>query len=534
MARRRRRHGTGGRVRLRKPSRRVAEWVRKVGVRRFGILAVDSAKRRFAVLLTDFLGNVFWGVHEVENTGPALAAFVEALKQVVRAHKLKDLVVGLERTGRYHVPMGQVLKPHWSVEIVDPFATKQLRQAANPGEKTEETDLFAIVAAIQVGLGTTEADLPPAWVDWRLESRSREDHVGIRALVRQHIQEKLEALLPGFAGLFRDVWQAPTALRVAEHYGSAAALVAAGVDGVLAWLSGEGHRARRQTVERIVAWARTASPADPGASVRHALLCRDLEHERFLESAILASEGKLAGYLVDTPFVLLLSAQGINVVNSASYGAELGPIEHYINPQKISGRAGLYPSRYQSDEVDYPNGPLVGHRNARLRDAIHEVAYCLLTCNPYFKAWGEVRRKRGWPEKKIHIAVGKTFIRISYRMLAGRQVFDHPCTAGRNAILRKLYEFAQGHALTPETTRDLLVRAAAQIPQHVLPEEARELEAKLPRTARRHRTRGPEHISTILPDVLRHLACGLPLREERTERNTLEVTGGLLTGRSGH
>jgi transposase len=508
--------------------------VRKVGAHRFGILAVDSSKRRFAVMLTDFLGNLLWGVHKVEKTGPALAAFVERLKQEVRSRKLKGLVVGLERTGRYHVPMLEVLKPHWPVEMVDPFATKQLRQPAHPNHKTDETDLVAIVGAIRMGFGTREAELAPAWLDWRLESRSREDYVRMRALARQHIQEKLEALLPGFAGLFADLWQAPTALRLAEHYGSAAALLAEGADAARAWLRGQGHQARRQTLERILAWARTAASPDPGAAVRHALLRRDLEHERFLGRVILASECTLAGYLVDTPFVLLLSVPGIHVVSSASYAAELGPIEQYINPEKISGRAGLYPSRYQSDEVDYADGPLVGHRNARLRDAIHEVAYCLATCNPYFKAWAEVRRTRGWPDKKIHIALAKTFIRISYRMLAGRQVFDHPCAGARSAILRKLYEFAASHDLTPELTRDLLVRAAAQIPRHVLPEEARELEAKLPRRRRRHRPTGPEHISTILPHVLRHLARGLPIREERREPGTREVTGGLLIRQSAH
>ena len=31
---------------------------------------------------------------------------------------------------------------------------------------------------------------------------------------------------------------------------------------------------------------------------------------------------------------------------------EMGPIANYANDQAITGRAGIYPSRYQSDKVD--------------------------------------------------------------------------------------------------------------------------------------------------------------------------------------
>jgi transposase len=517
---------------LRRATGSLAEQVARTGPGRFGILAVDSSKKRFAVMLTDFAGNVRMEMQTVENTAPALDALIERVKAESRSHRLKDLIVGIERTGRYHVPIQQALRLHWTVEIVDPFAVQQLRQASDPGNKTDGTDLPAIARAIRVGLGTREADLPPAWLDWRQINRAREDDVRMRATLRQRIQERIEALLPGFARLFKDLWSAPVALRLAEHYGSAAQLVEAGSEAILAWLRTEGSTPRRDTVEVVLGWARTASPADPGAPVRHQLLGQDFEHERFLTSAILGQERKLAASLTETPVVLLLAMPGINVVAASGYGAELGPIEHYLSPQKISGRAGLYPSRYQSDEVDYPNGPLVGHRNARLRDAILEVAYCLSTSNPYFKAWAALRAAKGWPHKKVLIALAKTFIRISYRVLAGRQTFDHPCARGRDAILRKLYRFARSHEFTPEATRDLLLRAAAWLPGPILPEEAQALREELPRRPR-HRPSGPEHIRTILPAVIEHLVSGRPLREERRQLGHTEVAGGLPGRRSG-
>ena len=87
-----------------------------------------------------------------------------------------------------------------------------------------------------------------------------------------------------------------------------------------------------------------------------------------------ALEQDLAEILVKTPYILLLSHPGINVVSAAELAGEMGPIEHYAHAQAITGRAGLFPSRYQSDEVDRADGPLAHLRNARLRAAWMRVA----------------------------------------------------------------------------------------------------------------------------------------------------------------
>jgi transposase len=83
--------------------------------------------------------------------------------------------------------------------------------------------------------------------------------------------------------------------------------------------------------------------------------------------------------------VLLLSFPGINVVSGADFAGEMGPITDYANPKSITGRAGLRPSRYQSDQVAKANGPLVRNGNRALRAAILGIADNLIVCNHYFQ-----------------------------------------------------------------------------------------------------------------------------------------------------
>jgi len=374
--------------------------------------------------------------------------------------------------------------------------------------------------AMMVGYGTTDAELPPQRAEWRLVSREREALVSKRAWVRVRIQSRLEALMPGYAELSADLWRSPVALMLARDYGSARALLAAGLERIVERVRGAGHRVERRTVARVLQWAAQASSPDPQAEVRHRLLCNQLELLHHIEAQIEVYECDLADYLVDTPLVLLMGIPGINVVSAASYGAELGPLEHYVNAKKISGRAGLYPSRYQSDEMDLADGPLVGRRSARLRDAILEIAHNLISHNEHFKAWADLRRKNKWPGKKIHIAVGNKFVRISYRMLAQRAALRHPCLAGHDAILHKLLGFARDHGLTPGRVRDLLLRAARQLPEGVRTQEARALHERPSRTRRRpvrRASEGPVRLGGVLREVIEQLAPDLCISEQRSQ-----------------
>src|SRR5207248_10029384 len=101
------------------------------------------------------------------------------------------------------------------------------------------------------------------------------------------------------------------------------------------------------------------------------------------ELEIQGLEREIASLLVRTPYVLLMSVPGVNVVSAAEYAAEMGPICNSANAHCITGRAGLYPCRYQSDQVDR-SGRLVKCANRKLRFALMQIADNLISCNHYF------------------------------------------------------------------------------------------------------------------------------------------------------
>jgi transposase len=457
-------HGKGTKCRKRIDNG-LRQRVRKIGGDKFGVLVVDSSKKNVEVWMTDFYGEPLW---EESRTFPISDGHMKELIHVVsgtcRQHGLKDLVVGIEQTGRYHRPIQRALAQRWEVKAIHPFVTKQLRQPASPGVKTDGVDLEAMDRAIISGYGDDQRAVPMHYTKWQLINRAREDDVDRRRRLKQQCQERLHAFMPGYAGLFETLWETPAAMAIAELYGSAKRLLATDADAISEQLRGQGLRMMRPTINRVLAWAADAPSPDPGGALNRRIWSDNLRLLEHLGRDILHYERSLAAYLVQTPFVLLLGIPGINVVSASGYGSEVGPITHYIKPSHLNGRAGLFPSRYQSDETDCADGPMVGGRNVRLRDAVMEIVMNLILHNDYFQGWSNLRATRGWSKKKIHVAIANRFNRIAYHMVAGRMLFDHPCLKKRHPVLKKVAVFSLAHGIKPQTTMSLVAKAARQLP----------------------------------------------------------------------
>src|SRR5262249_18250479 len=192
-------------------------------------------------------------------------------------------------------------------------------------------------------------------------------------------------------------------------------------------------------------------------------------------------------HLTRTPYVLLLSFPGINVVSAADFAGEMGPIQRYANARTISGRAGLCPSRYQSDLVDRADGPLVRCGNRQLRSAILTIADNLLLPNTHFRA---LPLAAGDP-RRGHVKAASRFCRIAYQLVAGGQVLRHPALKERAYLLDKLLGFHREHQSPPAEALADLQAAVAQLPGNAYHEEARPLVDELDRLGAGKR-RGPQ------------------------------------------
>src|SRR5216684_5087384 len=491
--------------------------VQQVGPEHFGLVCFDCAKARSKFLRADFYGRVLIPPTTVAHNRPDLEAAVAQIRQAFASHQLGDGLVAIERTGRYHRLVQRTFAAAgFETRILHPFVTKQYRQPVDPGNKTDDTDLAAIHRATVTGCALLEATRDEAWTTLQLVIRHRRDLVCKGAALNCQIRDHLEAALPGYAACFDKLWDSAIPWHLLRHYPTAAQLREAGVTILCHSLRQADIRFQQRTIQTVVDWAEQAAPGDVAADqhLRIALALYDDRRQKTRE--IKALERDIAGRLVQTPYVLLLSFPGINVVSAADFAGEMGPIEHYLNAKSITGRAGLRPSRYQSDGVDLANGPLVRNCNRSLRAAILGIADNLIVCNHHFQALATQWSGQGKDPRHTRVKVGLRFCRIAFQMVAGRQVFRHPSIQGRHYILDKLTAFHRDHDTgMVEVLRDLQA-ALGQLPSREYAAEAKPL-AERSEKIQGGRRRGPQVLGDILPIVLARLGVGVVQSPESGE-----------------
>jgi transposase len=480
--------------------------VQQVGPEHFAIVSVDAAKARSKWMLADFYGNVLIPPTQLTHNRVELAAAIVQLRAALVERGLRDVLIAIERTGRYHHAVKHAFAAAgFEIRLVHPFTSKQFRQPANPDNKTDDTDLAAIHRAAVNGFALREPELPESWQRLQLLTRYRRSLVRKSSTLRCQIRHHLEAAVPGYADCFADLCDSALAWPLLGQFATAPAFVAAGRAGLADFLRRQGIRFQQRSLDKLLAWAEAAAPADVAADV-HGRVANAYEDDRRRKSLeIMGLERDIAHLLAATPYVLLLSIPGINVVSAADFAAEMGPIENYAGPRSITGRAGLFPSRYQSDRVDRANGPLVRRGNRALRAAILAIADNLMRCNDHFRKLQLHWRASGKDLRWTHVKIGSRFTRIAYHMVAGRDVFRHPSLRQRSYILDKLLAFHNEHQ-TPgaDMMRDL-DQAMRWLPAREHAAEARPLQAQL---ARPRRGNGPRPLAEALAVVLARLGVG--------------------------
>lgn len=488
-----------------KPRGAFSPRVQKVGPEHFGIVSVDCAKARSKWMLADFYGNVLIPPTLVEHNRADCEAAVARLRQGMQERAIHDVLVAVERTGRYHhVILNALSAAGLDVRVVHPFATQQFRLPADPGYKTDDTDLAAIHRAAVNGFALQQVPLDPSWTQLQLLARHRRDWVHKTTTLCCQIREHLHAALPGYAACFACLWASRLAFALLRRIRSPQDVQRAGREGLATWLKEDQVRFQKETLDKLLAWSASAATGDPAGEV-HLRVALALENDREQkERDIQALERDLAARVARTAYVRLLAIPGINVVSTADFAGEMGPITGYASPKNVTGRAGLCPSRSQSDQVDRADGPLRRCANRALRFAILQIADNLATCNRYYAAKVKAWKVEGKDPRHSRVRIGSGFVRVAWALLAGGQVYNHPLARDRSYVLEKLMTFHVKHATPMDQTLADLQATIRQLPPSGFAAEAAPLRRELD-AIEQGRRRGPQPLGKILPLVLARL-----------------------------
>jgi transposase len=439
----------------------------------------------------------------------------QQIKMALTEFSIKDSIAAVEMTGVYHKPVQAALrKAGIDTRTVHPFVSKHYRRPLHPDLKTDDHDLEAIFHAAINGYGLASLPVDDNYHSLQRLTRHRGNLVKQRAKLQVQIRDLMHQSMPGYDDLFiqHQFFKKSVAMPVAKQYSSAAVIKRAGADGLAKHLRQKKIRFQLPTLDRIVAWSQAAAEPTSLAGMLTDQWLGLFKIWELLTEQIESTEREMAGFLVKTPYVLLLSVTGINVVSAAGLAGEAGPIEHYATARALSGRAGLYPSRYQSDAVDCQGG-LSRSCNRRLRGAAMMIAKNLIKCHSYYRGLSAYWEKQKVDPRDRHIRIANRAMRMVFQLVGGRQVWRGK-GVDREAILSKLREFHRDHQTDLSRMIGDLNEAFGWLPKHTYASEAKPL-AELAGKKRR----GPQPIGDLLLGLLIRLGVSQnkPVESESSE-----------------
>jgi transposase len=504
---------------LQKPNGVIGPRVQKVGGERFAIVCVDPAKHRSEWMMADYFGNLLIKPRTVEHRAASFKLIMELIRQAQQEHDIQDTLVVVERTGTYHLPAKRAFSNEgFETRIVHPFATKQYRMPADPGNKTDHTDLYAQHRAAVAGFGLCDMELESPYRELQLRARHRRNLVEKAAAMACQIREHLHLSMPGYANLFDRPFESTTALIIAARCESPAKLIELGQAGLSQHLTENKIRHQLRTVDKVLAWAAEAVHEPiPDGPMHHAIWTDLHDLYQHFQRQIVALEREMAGDLVQTPYVRLLAIAGINIVSAAELAAEMGPIAQYANANAITGRSGLYPSRHQSDQTDRDSGPIIRQANRRLRCVLMRIADNLACHCNYYRGQADVDEARGVDKRASRVKIAKRFSRLALACVAGDEPMRHPCFQKPDSILEKLRCFHHDHETPMSRVLADLETTVGQLPYNTRNHEAEVLVDVLQQHA--NRRRGPGLIGDLLPAVLARLNVNNPELNKNGDRS---------------
>jgi transposase len=144
-----------------------------------------------------------------------------------------------------------------------------------------------------------------------------------------------------------------------------------------------------------------------------------------LEAQIDEVDGKLRSSGADHPYVpLLLTVPGVGWVLAFTIAAEIGEIERFPTPTKLTGYTGLCPRVLQSGDSDR-RGPLSKHGPRYLRWALLEATMHALRHPAYAERYQRTRRRLGKQRgaKVAQVDIARRLAVAIWHMLTRNQEF---------------------------------------------------------------------------------------------------------------
>lgn len=305
-----------------------------------------------------------------------------------------SVLIGMEDTGNYHFALLRyLLSKEFNVALINPIATDMTRKMQGGISKNDKLDTLTICDVMSSSNRKKS---------YRITKIDKFDYYEQRQLTRHHhnlkeelnvytnrLQKCIDLVFPEFNSLFKSKY-GTVYMSLLKTFGSADKIAHADIRTVRKCfeIQGRGNRISL-TAEQLKDAARSSigiSSIAEEIQMKHLISQIELIHAQLDEI-----DKKIEEFSCKTNSPII-SIQGISHFSGTSILAEIGDIGNYPKASKLAKLAGVAPYEHESSQYRAEHTTITKKGSKYLRKTLYQIIVPVITFNPVFKAYYELKR----------------------------------------------------------------------------------------------------------------------------------------------
>lgn len=383
------------------------------------IVGVDIAKHKHVARAQDFRGIQFGKALTFGNYQDGFKSLINWITSLQNKHDKQDLIIGMEPTGHYWLPLAYWLKERdIKVVVVNPAHVKQTKELDdNSPTKNDVKDARVISRLIQDGRYSEPNLLEGIYAELREGMNQYHQLVTDLGVIQNRVHQWLDRFFPEYLSVFGS-WEGKASLQVLKMALFPDELIQHTALEILTEIRKEVKRGVGiKKAKQLLEAAQNSIGLKEGRELARLKLKSLLAQYALLKGELDKVWTEVEVILIQIPGAKEMSAiKGVGEITVASFFAEIGDLQKYTHPDQIIKLAGLNLRLATSGK--WKGQTIITKRGRpKLRALLFKVVLPLIAQNIAFKALHEYFTKRDQnplKKKQSIIALCCKLIRILF------------------------------------------------------------------------------------------------------------------------
>ncbi len=375
-------------------------------------VGIDVAKEIHYAAIMDSNGVVIVEPFAFSNNADGFKKLTDKLLPFDKS----DLLIGLESTGIYSENLIAFLYSNaYPLAVINPIQTSSLRKTSIRKTKTDKIDTFLIIKSLMVNSYHLYSEQDDKSMQLKSLCRYRKNIKKSIARLKTQLNGYINIVFPEYLHFFKSGIHIGTSYAILKLYSSPEEIAALHLTKLSNLLS-SSSKGRFGKEEALALKSLAKSSVGVKNKCINIQISQTISQIELFESQVDEIDNQIISLMQDTDSVIT-SVPGISYIDGAMILGEIGNINRFSSPSKLTAYAGLDPSVYQSGNFNASHTKMSKRGSKLLRFALINASWQLSLHDKTFFDYYNLKRSQGLNHYAALGHCASKLIRVIFKLL---------------------------------------------------------------------------------------------------------------------